>query len=58
MHARLDTDSISTQPMAMGVTADFMSATDSRQSDGANYQRVCWPQCCVNYALTKGSFEP
>ena len=58
MHARLDKDSISTQLMGKGVTADFMSATGSRQSNGANYQRACWPQCCANYALTKGSSEP
>ena len=58
MHARLDTDSISTQPMAMGVTADFMSATDSRQFNGTSCPEACWPQCCVNYALTKGSSEP
>ena len=58
MHARLDTDSISTQPMAMGVTADFKSATDSRQFNGASCPEACCPQCCASFALTKGSFEP
>ena len=32
MHARLDTESISTQPMAMGVTADSILSPGLRQS--------------------------
>ena len=39
MHARLDKDSISTQPMAKGATADSISEPGSRQSNGVNYQR-------------------